>query len=164
MLQLCAVLPLKMQGEWIEPPWMPSLKKLGAEMNIEEELGCLVAQVLPPQPHQVEFTPGSAHGHGAEEHRTSAPKMTPPPAPLQGEAKAQGAEFSEETGSSAASISCLSLEETPEKIPHLKEEEASSACQEDAGMNKPLPKRKSALKVYTAVHCNERVMFLNLGQ
>ncbi|KAL2095041.1 hypothetical protein ACEWY4_009760 [Coilia grayii] len=153
--QLCAALPPKMPGEWMEPPWMTSLKKLGAELGIDKEVERLMAEgvVLPRQPQQAvlpEVRPGPA--------RTSLEKITPP-APLQGRAEGQGAEYGdEETGRLAKSTSCLS----PEEI-HLKEEEASSAGLEDPDMNRPIPKRKSALKVYTPVHCYKKVIFLNLG-
>ena len=145
MLQLCAILPPKMQGEWTEPPWMTSLKRLGKDLGLDDPTEPQQCLESPNQPQHVEalgtahssggveVVPlGTAHSSGLEVPRASPAEKDIPPALPQGQPEAQSVEPREVVSSPAASTSHVSpVKLETQKIDHLKEEKQEIEDKQD---------------------------------
>ncbi|XP_031428648.1 protein transport protein Sec16B-like [Clupea harengus] len=145
LLKLCAILPPKMQGEWTEPPWMTSLKRLGKDLGLDDPTEPQQGLESPNQPQHVEalgtahssggveVVPlGTAHSSGLEVPRASPAEKDIPPALPQGQPEAQSVEPREVVSSPAASTSHVSpVKLETQKIDHLKEEKQEIEDKQD---------------------------------
>lgn len=124
MLQLCAALPPKLQGEWTEPPWITSLKRLEKVLGLKD-------MTVPPEGSELfqrqpvvslENESDTAHGSGMEVSKPS-PAEDNLPALLQGQPDVQSVELEEEVGSQSDPTNRSSPMELDTQNSHLKEDE-----------------------------------------